>query len=96
MPKILIIDDEKPIRRALREVLEYEKYTVDEAEDGKAGWKKIEDEAYDVVMLDIKMPKMDGMEVLEKVVGEYADLPVIMISGHGDIPLAVKASNPLG
>lgn len=91
MPKILIIDDEKPIRRALREILEYEKYTVDEAEDGKAGWKKIEDEAYDVVMLDIKMPKMDGMEVLEKVAAEFTDLPVIMISGHGNLETAVEA-----
>jgi two-component system nitrogen regulation response regulator NtrX len=91
MAKILLIDDEKPIRRALREILEYEKYTVDEAEDGKAGWAKIQDEAWDVVMLDIKMPKMDGMEVLEKVAADYPDLPVIMISGHGSLETAVEA-----
>jgi DNA-binding NtrC family response regulator len=89
--KILLIDDEKPIRRTLREILEYEKYTVDEAEDGKAGWAKVQEDSWDVVMLDIKMPKMDGMEVLEKVAAEYPDLPVIMISGHGSLETAVEA-----
>ena len=91
MAKILIIDDEKPIRRTLREILEYEKYQVEEAEDGKAGLQKLEENAYDVVMLDIKMPKMDGMEVLEKATLEYPDLPIIMISGHGSLETAVEA-----
>lgn len=75
----------------LREILEYEKYQVEEAEDGKAGLQKLEENAYDVVMLDIKMPKMDGMEVLEKATLEYPDLPIIMISGHGSLETAVEA-----
>lgn len=91
MAKILIIDDEKSIRRTLREILEYEKFKVDEAEDGAQGWKKLQENTYDVVLLDIKMPKMDGMEVLEKLSKEDIDTPVIMISGHGNIETAVEA-----
>ena len=64
MPKILIVDDEKAIRRTLKEILEYEKYDIDEAEDGEIGLEKIEKNNYDVVILDIKMPKKDGLEVL--------------------------------
>ena len=91
MARILIIDDEPAIRRALTESLEYEKYQVESAVDGKAGLKRILDESFDVVMLDIKMPKMDGMEVLEKAIKEQPDLPIIMISGHGTLETAVEA-----
>jgi DNA-binding NtrC family response regulator len=91
MPKILIIDDERSIRKTLREIFEYEKYSVDEAADGKEGLKKIKENNYDVIFLDIKMPKMDGMEVLEKAQDEIPEVPIIMISGHGNIDTAVEA-----
>ncbi|MFT7588510.1 MAG: two-component system nitrogen regulation response regulator NtrX, partial [Limisphaerales bacterium] len=91
MAKVLLIDDEKSIRRTLREILEFEKYEVDEAEDGKEGLKKIQDNPYDVILLDIKMPQMDGMEVLERAVKLVPDVPIIMISGHGTIDTAVDA-----
>jgi len=66
MPSILIVDDEKAIRRTLREILEYEHYKVEEAEDGPAALEKLHASTFDVVLLDIKMPIMDGLEVLEK------------------------------
>lgn len=88
--KILIIDDEKSIRRTLRDILEYEKYDVDDAEDGAQGIKKIEANGYDLILCDIKMPKMDGMEVLEKSIS-ISEAPVVMISGHGNIETAVDA-----
>lgn len=91
MATILIVDDEKSIRKTLREILEYEKYKVDEAADGQEGWKKIQESTYDAVLLDIKMPKMDGMELLTKAQEESPDMPVIMISGHGTIDTAVEA-----
>lgn len=91
MPKILIIDDEKAVRKSIREILEYESYTVDEAENGLDGLAKLRDEHYDVVLLDIKMPKMDGMEVLEEAQKFLPDTPVIMISGHGTVESAVEA-----
>lgn len=91
MPTILIVDDEKSIRKTLREILEYEKYKVAEAADGQEGWRLIQENTYDAVLLDIKMPKMDGMELLDKIQQENADLPVIMISGHGTIDTAVEA-----
>lgn len=91
MPKILIIDDEKSIRRTLREILEYEKYQVDEATEGLEGISLIQKEKYDVVLCDIKMPKMDGIDVLEKITESNADIPVVMISGHGTIETAVEA-----
>lgn len=91
MPKILIIDDEKSIRKTLREILEYEKYQVDEATDGLEGLSLIEKEKYDVVLCDIKMPKMDGIEVLDKVMNSLGDIPIVMISGHGTIETAVEA-----
>ena len=91
MAKILIIDDEKSIRRTLREILEYEKYQVDEAADGIEGIALIEKEKYDIILCDIKMPKMDGIEVLEKIMQMSSDMPVVMISGHGNIETAVEA-----
>lgn len=91
MAKILIIDDEKSIRRALREILEYEKYEIDEAEDGPSGLEKLRANPYDLVFCDIKMPKMDGLELLEKVQSEEIDSPIVMISGHGNIDTAVES-----
>lgn len=91
MPHILIVDDEKAIRKSLREILEYEKYTVDEAADGAEAIEKIKDIAYDLVLCDIKMPKFDGMEVLENSLAANPDLPFIMISGHGTVDTAVEA-----
>ncbi|MBA3970957.1 MAG: sigma-54-dependent Fis family transcriptional regulator [Bacteroidetes bacterium] len=91
MAKILIIDDEKSIRKTLREILEYEKYQVDEAPDGVEGIAMLQKEKYDIVLCDIKMPKMDGIEVLDKVMQLSSDMPVVMISGHGNIETAVEA-----
>lgn len=89
--KILLIDDDRSIRRTLREILEYEDYKVEEAKDGIEGMVKIKTNKYDVVFLDIKMPKMDGMEVLENAQKIRPDLPIIMISGHGTMETAVEA-----
>lgn len=91
MAKILIIDDEKSIRRALREILEFENFEVDEAEDGLEGLEKAKSHAYDIIFCDIKMPKMDGMEVLTELQKEKVESPIIMISGHGNIETAVEA-----
>ncbi|MGY6743425.1 MAG: sigma-54-dependent transcriptional regulator [Cecembia sp.] len=92
MPKILIIDDEKVIRSTLKEILEYEKYQIDEAQDGEQGLKMLQEKEYDLVLCDIKMPKMDGLEVLEKS-GELEKQPqFIMISAHGSIETAVEAT----
>ncbi|MGA3014708.1 MAG: sigma-54 dependent transcriptional regulator [Bacteroidales bacterium] len=90
MSKILVIDDEKSIRNTLREILQYEKYEVDEAADGPDGLKLLESNKYNTILCDIKMPKMDGIEVLEKILLS-TDTPVIMISGHGNIDTAVEA-----
>ncbi|GHB43546.1 sigma-54-dependent transcriptional regulator [Mongoliitalea lutea] len=92
MSKILIIDDERVIRATLKEILEYEKYQVDEAPDGEAGLKKIMEEDYDLVLCDIKMPKMDGLEVLEKAKELEKNPQFIMISAHGSIETAVEAT----
>ncbi len=91
MAKILIIDDERAIRRALREILEFEEFQVDEAENGKEGLDKAKNTSYDVIFCDIKMPQMDGMEVLDELNKAKVDSPVIMISGHGNIETAVEA-----
>ncbi len=91
MANILIIDDEKSIRKTLSEILSYEGYKIDEAGDGEEGLKKFSDKAYDVVLCDIKMPKLDGIEFLEKSKAVNPDVPVIMISGHGNIDTAVEA-----
>jgi len=91
MAKILVIDDEKAIRYALKEILEHEKHSVEEAEDGAIGLDKAKKGKFDLVLCDIKMPKMDGLEVLEKLQAHDPDLPVVMISGHGTIDTAVDA-----
>jgi DNA-binding NtrC family response regulator len=90
-PKILIIDDEAPIRASLKEILEYENYQVMEAEYGAEGLKLATKFAFDVVFCDIKMPKMDGLEVLDALVEKGIDGRVIMISGHGTVETAVQA-----
>jgi len=89
MAKILIIDDEPSIRRALKEILEFEKFEVAEAENGREGLNKATAETYDVIFCDIKMPEMDGVEVLEQLNKQGIETPVIMISGHGNIETAV-------
>ncbi len=91
MSNILIIDDEKAIRKTLGEILSYEGYKIDEAGDGEEGLKRFREKNYDVVLCDIKMPKMDGIEFLDKVNEINPDVPVIMISGHGTIETAVEA-----
>ena len=91
MADILIIDDEKAIRKALTEILSAEGYKTEEAGDGEEGLKKFKERAYDVVLCDIKMPKLDGIEFLQKATESNADVPVIMISGHGNIETAVDA-----
>jgi DNA-binding NtrC family response regulator len=88
---ILVIDDEKAIRKALNEILTFEGFVVDEAVDGVEGAKKIKDNSYDCILCDIKMPKMDGMEVLQLAREERPDTPFIVISGHGNIETAVDA-----
>ncbi|GAA0875812.1 sigma-54 dependent transcriptional regulator [Wandonia haliotis] len=91
MSKILIIDDERSIRRALREILEFEKFEIEEAENGKEGLEKAKNESFDVIFCDIKMPQMDGMEVLDDLIQAEVATPVIMISGHGNIETAVES-----
>lgn len=88
---ILIIDDERSIRKTLNEILSYEGFKIDEAVDGEEGLKMFAEKAYDVVLCDIKMPKKDGLEFLVKAAEINADVPVIMISGHGTIETAVDA-----
>ena len=90
MPRILIIDDERAIRSAIREILEYEKYEVDEAADGMEGVVKVKGGQYDVILCDIKMPKLDGDEVLDRLLIIAPETPVVMISGHGTIDTAVS------
>ncbi len=91
MAKILVIDDEKGIRSTLQEILEYEKYEVDLAASGPEGLEKFKNEKYDIVLCDIKMPDMDGMEVIGKIFEMGTEAQVIMISGHGNIDTAVQA-----
>ncbi|MBN1108691.1 MAG: sigma-54-dependent Fis family transcriptional regulator [Bacteroidales bacterium] len=91
MSKILVIDDEKAIRNTLKDVLEYEKHEVDVAEDGPSGIELFSNNTYDIVLCDIKMQKMDGIEVLQKITEMSTSVPVIMISGHGNIDTAVDA-----
>jgi two-component system nitrogen regulation response regulator NtrX len=91
MAKILIIDDERAIRRALKEILEFEGFDIDEAENGKEGLDKAKSGSYEIIFCDIKMPLMDGMEVLDELLKSKVETPLIMISGHGNIDTAVQA-----
>lgn len=91
MPNILLIDDERAIRKTLGEILIYEGYKLEEAADGEDGLKKFKEKTYDLVLCDIKMPKLDGMEFLEKARAINPDVPIVMISGHGTIETAVEA-----
>jgi DNA-binding NtrC family response regulator len=91
MARILVIDDEKAIRNTLKEVLEYENHEADIAENGSKGIELFEAGSYDIILCDIKMPEMDGTEVLAKIMQINPDTPVVMISGHGNIDTAVDA-----
>ncbi|MFM8951180.1 MAG: sigma-54-dependent transcriptional regulator [Bacteroidota bacterium] len=91
MPKIIIIDDERSIRNTLKEILTYEGFEVVEAQDGLEGLKAVEKAKFDVILCDIKMPKMDGIEVLEKIQEMASETPVVIVSGHGNIDTAVEA-----
>src|SRR5437868_2475845 len=91
MSNILIIDDEKAIRKTLSEILSYEGYKIEEAGDGEEGLRKFKEKTFDVVLCDIKMPRIDGIEFLDRVRDINPDVPVIMISGHGTIETAVEA-----
>lgn len=92
MARILIIDDEKSIRNTLKEILEYEKYQVEEAKDGEEALELIQKNDYDLALCDIKMPKMDGIEVLDKILEMGKEMQVIMVSAHGSIETAVEAT----
>jgi DNA-binding NtrC family response regulator len=89
--KILVIDDEKAIRSSLKDILSFEGFDVEEATDGIEAIKKIKDNEYDCILCDIKMPKMDGKEVLDQSLQLKPDIPFILISGHGTIDAAVEA-----
>lgn len=91
MPKILVIDDESSIRNTLKEILEYEKYEVAVAEDAEEALEQLESGPFDVILCDVKMPKMDGIELLAKIREIDPDVAVVMISGHGTIDTAVEA-----
>ena len=91
MKKILIIDDERSIRNALKEILEFEGFSVIDAEDGESGLLILKQQTIDLVFCDIKMPKMDGIEVLDQIIQHNEGIPVVMISGHGTIETAVEA-----
>lgn len=90
--RVLVVDDEPSIRRTLREILEYEGYVVGESEDGEAVLEAVRTERFDLVLLDVKMPKRDGLEVLRILTKDFPNLPVVMISGHGTIETAVEAT----
>lgn len=92
MPKILIVDDEQSIRYTLREILEFEKYEVDEAKDGVEAVEKFKQQNYDVTLCDVRMPQMDGLELLDYVIENQIDTQFIMISAHANIDTAVDAT----
>ena len=91
MARILVVDDEQSIRNTLRDILEFESYIVDEASDGMDCLAKVKQHNYDVIIMDVKMPKLDGMEALEKIQSINPDIPIVIISGHGNIDTAVEA-----
>ena len=91
MAKILIVDDEKNIRKSLKEILEFEKYQIEEAEDGATALKMLSTGAFDLILCDIKMPKLDGLEFLQACNEQDMEAPIVMMSGHGNIETAVEA-----
>ncbi|MBK8390463.1 MAG: sigma-54-dependent Fis family transcriptional regulator [Saprospiraceae bacterium] len=91
MARILVVDDEHAIRKTLREILEFESYIVDDAGDGVECLAKVKQNSYDVIIIDVKMPKLDGMEAIEKIQTINPDIPIVVISGHGNIDTAVEA-----
>lgn len=91
MSKILIVDDERAIRNSLKDILSLEGYAVDAAQNGREALECLTKSSYEVVLCDIKMPEMDGIELLEKAKADFGDIPFIMISGHGTIDTAVEA-----
>ena len=91
MARILVVDDEQAIRKTLREILEFESYIVDDAGDGVECLAKVKQNNYDVIIIDVKMPKLDGMEAIEKIQTINPDIPIVVISGHGNIDTAVEA-----
>ncbi|PLX07731.1 MAG: response regulator [Marinilabiliales bacterium] len=91
MAKILIIDDERSIRNSLKDILTFENHAVDLAADGKEGIMQTKENTYDIIFCDIKMPQMDGLEVLDYLQGSIPETPIVMISGHGTIDTAVEA-----
>lgn len=91
MPNILVVDDERSIRNSLKDILEYEEHQVQTAENGIEALKLIKNQCFDLIFCDIKMPEMDGIDVLKKIKETNYDIPVIMISGHGNIETAVEA-----
>lgn len=91
MAKILLVDDEASIRMALKEILEYESHTVIESPDAVAGLKALSQETFDLVITDIKMPKVDGLEFLQQIKDNGFEMPVVMITGHGTIDTAVES-----
>lgn len=92
MAHILVIDDEAPIRETLKEILEYEDFTVSLAENGDKGWQMIQKNDYDVILCDVKMPGIDGVELLEKVQAFKPEIPMVMISGHGNLEMAIDST----
>jgi DNA-binding NtrC family response regulator len=92
MAHILVIDDEAPIRETLKEILEYEDFTVSLAENGDKGWQLIQKNDYDVILCDVKMPGIDGVELLEKVQAFKPEIPMVMISGHGNLEMAIDST----
>jgi len=91
MVKILVIDDERSIRNTLKDILGFEGYAIDVAEQGSLGIEMVKNTDYDIILCDIKMPEMDGIEVLEKILELKPETTVVMISGHGNIDTAVEA-----
>jgi two-component system nitrogen regulation response regulator NtrX len=91
MTKVLIIDDERSIRNTLKDILGFEGYNVEVAENGLMGLEMVRAADFDIILCDIKMPEMDGIEVLERILGLKPETTVVMISGHGNIDTAVEA-----
>ena len=92
MPNILVIDDEAPIRETLKEILEYENFDVTLAENGEKAWQLVQKSDFDVILCDVKMPGIDGVELLERVQAIKPHIPMVMISGHGNVEMAIEST----